>query len=561
MNYKKFLIALLMVGTLASCAKKLDDLLVNPNSPDPNTADVDLYLNYVQLEFKNVYNEASDRGQELTRQSVMFGPIYSNAYAPNTFDGIWTNAYAELMKNANALIGLADAKGQYIQAGIARTLKAYVLATLVDDFGDVPYSEIDQGAANTNPTTDAGADVYAAAHQLLDSALLDFEAPNPAAGPENDLFYDGDETKWATLVKTLQLKLYMNERLTEASAKDKIAALISGNDLIDEPDGSEDFVFKYGTNISAPDTRHPRYVSNYTENGAGDYIGTHFLWAVGYEKGSRVDPRLRFYFYRQVINYDAVDDITCACASQARPSWFPAWMPYCLPVTLPATGGYWGRDHGDNSGIPPDNQLRTAWGIYPAGGKFDADQAEAISSISEGALGAGINPIWLASYTDFLKAEAVLALGISGNAKTLLEDGVRASIDKVINYPKSVGQDVEALYSNYYPAQTAIDKYANLVLADYDAAGSNDDKLNVVMKEYYIAAWGNGIEPYNNYRRTGKPDNLQLTAYSSNPGYFIRSFYYPAVFVDRNLNAPAQKTLGTAPEKVFWDNNPDDFIH
>jgi hypothetical protein len=131
----------------------------------------------------------------------------------------------------------------------------------------------------------------------------------------------------------------------------------------------------------------------------------------------------------------------------------------------------------------------------------------------------------------------------------------------VINYPKSVGQDVEALYSNYYPTQTAIDKYANLVLADYDAAGSNDDKLNIVMKEYYIAAWGNGIEPYNNYRRTGKPDNLQLTAYSSNPGYFIRSFYYPAVFVDRNLNAPAQKTLGTAPEKVFWDNNPDDFIH
>ena len=48
MNYKKILIALLMIGTLASCEKKLDELLVNPNSPDPNTADVNLYLNYVQ---------------------------------------------------------------------------------------------------------------------------------------------------------------------------------------------------------------------------------------------------------------------------------------------------------------------------------------------------------------------------------------------------------------------------------------------------------------------------------------------------------------------------------
>ena len=54
MNYKKLLIALLIVGTLGSCAKKLDELLVNPNSPDPNTADVDLYLNYVQLEFKRL---------------------------------------------------------------------------------------------------------------------------------------------------------------------------------------------------------------------------------------------------------------------------------------------------------------------------------------------------------------------------------------------------------------------------------------------------------------------------------------------------------------------------
>ena len=79
------------------------------------------------------------------------------------------------------------------------------------------------------------------------------------------------------------------------------------------------------------------------------------------------------------------------------------------------------------------------------------------------------------------------------------------------------------------------------------------------MSEYMIAAWGNGIEPYNNLRRTGSPKNVQLVVGVQSPGLFTRSFYYPSVFVNRNSNAPAQKS-GAAANKVFWDNNPDNFI-
>jgi len=80
------------------------------------------------------------------------------------------------------------------------------------------------------------------------------------------------------------------------------------------------------------------------------------------------------------------------------------------------------------------------------------------------------------------------------------------------------------------------------------------------MTEYYLAAWGNGVEPYNNYRRTGKPDNMQPPAAVPEPGFFMRSFFYPSVFVNRNSNAPAQKNPGNAADKVFWDNNPDNFV-
>ncbi len=94
----------------------------------------------------------------------------------------------------------------------------------------------------------------------------------------------------------------------------------------------------------------------------------------------------------------------------------------------------------------------------------------------------------------------------------------------------------------------------------FDAASTERDKLDVLMTEYYIALWGNGIESYNNYRRTGSPDDMQPTL-DPNPGFFIRSFYYPSVYVNLNLNAQQKPNPGETPVKVFWDNNPDNFVH
>ena len=557
MNYKKIMLGVLIIGFLGSCNKKLDSLLVDPNNPTPETADVDLYLNFIQLSFTGFYTTASDYGAQLSRQQVMFGPRYDNAYSAQSFDGMWSTAYASIARNTNAMIPLAQSQNKFIQSGIAKLLKAYTVATLVDDFGDVPLSETDLGAANSNPKLDDGAEVYADVFEMIESAIADLQAPSPAAVP-TDLFYNGSAAKWITFAKTL--KLLMQQRLVNASVESEIAALIGEGDLIDAADGSEDFNFKYGTTNTAPDSRHPRYAFNYTSTGAGEYINTYFMWAVCYEKGFLIDPRRRFYFYRQETNYGAVNDQTCACAFNTRPSFFPEEMPYCLPAPIVGGNGYWGRDHGDNSGIPPDDFLRTAWGIYPAGGEFDRNTGSGVT-LEMGGKGAGIDPIWDASFTHFLKAEAAMAFPSLGiDARTELEEGMRASISKVINYGKSIGVDVAVLYPTFYPSQATIDTYVSTVLDLYDGAETEDDKMDVIMKEYYIAAWGNGVEPYNNLRRTGKPANIQWTAYSNEPGFFIRSFYYPAVFVERNLNAPDQKQLGQSAYKVFWDNNPDDFI-
>jgi hypothetical protein len=211
-------------------------------------------------------------------------------------------------------------------------------------------------------------------------------------------------------------------------------------------------------------------------------------------------------------------------------------------------GGYWGRDHGNADPIPQDNEKRTIYGVYYAGGKFDNDDNTS-GTPDDGAKGAGIHPIWMASFTEFLKAEAASSIGTSGDPKALLESGIRKSIARVIAFPGQVGVTVPA---NKVPTAAQINNYVAKVLSNYDAANA-DGKLNIIMKEWYMALWGNGLDAYNNYRRTGMPNDMQPTITSS-PDAFIRTFWYPAVHANLNKTA-SQKTSLT--QKTFWDKNPD----
>lgn len=560
------LIAVLVLAT-TSCKKKLDDLLANPNTPTLDKADVDLYLNAAQLSFSDFYNTMSDRGAEVTRINNMGGSIYLNSYRPETFNGAWSTAYRSILTQLNAMEPLATAQSKWHHIAIGQVLKAYTGMTLVDHFGDIPWSEAASPSNSViNPKLDKGVDIYAACIKLLDDALVNF-AKTPGSPVSQDIYYSGGGAtsaaaiaKWITLTKTLKLKAYMTTRLVDATATAKISALITGGDLIDTQ--AEDFVFRFGTQLQNPDSRHPKYAGSYrASGGVGNYISNYLAWELVTEKGI-IDPRVRYYFRRQINARNgqllangqlAISGAALSCQGALAPGHYPSGMAYCM-----VGDGYFGRDHADPAGIPPDGQLRCAWGIYPSGGDFDNLRVNtgAASSIqtsvvtltgTPGGKGAGIHPIWLSSFTHFLLAEANLVLGTTGNAKTLMETGIRHSISKVMGFPATVGVTPDPAY---VPTSTDVDDYVNTVLSSYDAAATNSAKLNVIMKEFHIASFGNGVETYNNYRRTGMPSNMQPTL-SGAPGPFIRSFWYPSDHVTLNLNA-TQKTDNTV--KVFWDN-------
>lgn len=557
-NIKIILLMVLGIGIWASC-KKFDNMLVDPSTPAPESANVDFYLNAAQLSLANFYANQSttpglnENGQGLMRMEYAASRTYLDLFGATGQDGAWRSAYQGVFKSVDALNPIASKSNRHLHIGMGKVLKAYVTATLVDFFGDVPYTQANLGAENTAPKPDPGKQVYDSVFALLDSAISSFN--KVASGtplPTNDLFYGAvtgataKATAWRRAAKTLKLKLYNQIRLVDNTVKAKIDALITDGELITTD--AQAFVYRYGSKNQNPDSRHPEFGTYYTGTGANDYLGNHFMYVVYAEKGIGLDPRWRYYFYRQISTVTTVSPSILECVNSAPPPHYPATVPFCFAHTA----GFYGRDHGNDQGIPPDNFLRTVWGVYPVGGKFDNNDYAGVKA-TDGGQGQGILPIGQPAFTDFVRAEAALMLGTAGTPRALLESGVRKSIATVMAFPATIGVTVPSLR---VPTAAAIDAYVAEVLKRYDAATTTADQLDVIMKEYYIALWGNGIEAYNNYRRTGMPRNLQPNL-SPTPGPFLRSLFYPATFTERNSNV-TQKT--TTNVKVFWDTNPDNLF-
>ena len=539
-NIFKYLSIGLIGGVLfTGCETTNLDLTDDPNALTPAQADPDFYLNEVQVRFARVVESLGETGAETVRMEWMGSRNYQNAYSPQNFDGTWEDAYQEVIKNGRDLAPLAEEAGLVHHIAIAQLIEAYTITLLVDYFGDIPYSEAIGGADNLNPAVDSGADIYAAALALTDQAIANFNA-TALAEPDIDFYYDGDWDAWVKAANTLKMRLHLN--LGNTSAFNSIVS--SGNYISATAD---DFQFQWGANAVQPDTRHPNYAQNYTLTGGGDYGS---VWMMNLMDTSD-DPRIRYYYYRQTdgtpgsndVNGDPVppNEETLDCSLQSPPPQYIAGgFPFC---TL--DNGYWGRNHGNNSGIPPDGLLRTAVGVYPQAGQFD-DDSFGETSLGSGGGGAGITPVILASTVDFWRAEVAMNSS-PASGKAFVLSGVTKSINKVTSFGS---KDATADLS-FEPSATDISDYIASVDAAFDAA-DNEGKWNIMAEQFFIALKGNGHDGYNFYRRKGYPTNLEPNL-EPNPGAFIRSHFYPANAANTNSNI-AQKSNVTG--QVFWDTNP-----
>ena len=584
--YKFLLISVLSSITLFYSCDTLElEQLASPNALSADQADPDLLLNSIQLSYRVSQRTFQANSAELGRISYMFGRNYLENYGPGTLTNSWNSYYSNNLTNLESIIALNanPDKDLSYHIGMGKTMQAHTLMQLVDFLGDVPFSEAGNPDEFPKPKVDDDEIVYAAAIAMLAEAKTLFQGTT-GIGTGTDLFYDGDASKWIKLVNTLQMRANLTTK--------NYAAVVSATNLIASAD--DDFQFNYGDNVLSPDTRHPNYASDYTSSGANIYQSNWLISTMVGQYGdlsASTDPRRRYYFYRQnwrtpgsyalyedvngafgpagsiYISNGAGDGETLSCSLQDTPTHLQFTPDEEIWCSMPL--GYWGRFHGNDEGTPPDNFTRTAVGVYPSGGSFDG-RADAFPYVGDsptatfgqavglgnGGAGAGMDPIYLSSYVDFMKAEANLALGNTAAAATHLEDGMTKSIAKVQSFG---ALDASADFSQAPSAATVTD-FIDAKVAEFNAAAASTsldasgfptakDKLDILGEQYFVAIYGGAGDAFNFIRRTGYPRTISRSI-DGNADAFPRTVLYPGSEVSSNSNILQKTDLSTT---VFWD--------
>lgn len=134
---------------------------------------------------------------------------------------------------------------------------------------------------------------------------------------------------------------------------------------------------------------------------------------------------------------------------------------------------------------------------------------------------------------NFILAESALILGTSGDANAYYQAGIKASMTKV----GMAAADITA----YFTANPTI----------VTLSGSTEDMRKQIITQKYIAWIGNGIEAFDDYRRTGYP----VLALPNNPGgddptVIPTRLPYTNGELQTNPNAPNPRPL--VDVKLWW---------
>lgn len=518
MNYKNIVKTLSLTGLIAIASScKLTELDINKDPNRPATGSLALLLPVAE-------NAARDSYAAVNSSAMGFAGLWSVSDSYNlsntSFQGTWNAGFQNLQIIEEMLKATADGKNPRYR-GIALVLKAYSVGNYVDMFGDMPYSEAWKGNAaepNKTPKFDKDSDIYEDLLKLCDQAVVELAKAQPVA-VANDYMGAGNATTWTRIAKTVKLRLLLTSRKGRANGNAELKAAFDAGGYITTP--AQNWTYLYSTQVSPVDNRHPWYFT-YAGGGDPNYINHQLMGEMILNK----DPRLPFYFYRQTSRVLDQANPTDRGTTPFGGSYLPIRASFldeykrvfnitgAVPTTdLAYIAGFFGRDRADVSGAPADGTLRATPGCYPAGGVYSDKSTAAVALTGQAALNYGGNGQWPLIHswnTKFYQAEAILdGTGVTGDARALFEAAMREQMAVVVAQGlKSDPSKAKA------PTAAETDAYVAEWLKLYDAATTNQSKLNVVAKQLWFCSWGQGMDIWNFQRRTGFPIQSQFKQFS-----------------------------------------------
>jgi len=223
----KIVILLFGCGSLlaASCTKKLNTNIDDPNGKSSvvltgkdffagalvedinNIGGVNLYNAADNYDYANQWMQywarnngwASSGAQQLVED---FSP--NNNFS----DGVWGSLYHNIY-DFNFVI--ANSSKGSILPGASRVMRVMLFQDLVDQFGNIPYSEAEQPAVTLTPKYDDAAAIYKDLALQLDTALTDIAASQSTPDDASDVMFGGAKTLWEQFANTVKLRVLLRQ--------------------------------------------------------------------------------------------------------------------------------------------------------------------------------------------------------------------------------------------------------------------------------------------------------------------------------------------------------------
>lgn len=210
---------------ITSCKKDFfTGINTNPNASTTVTPNlllptVEGALGYVQGgDFSRNSSMLDQQVYGYQNQSAAFYLYQINS---GNFDNQWGNLYTSVMENNYTLMQQADENGYHYYSGISKIIMAYSLQLLVDNWGDVPYSQAFQAnkEGSLAPVYDNAQDLYDTINNLVDVAINQLSSSDAGlfAPGADDYMFGGDPDAWIKFGHAIKARLYIHQSKGDAA--------------------------------------------------------------------------------------------------------------------------------------------------------------------------------------------------------------------------------------------------------------------------------------------------------------------------------------------------------
>ena len=366
----------------------------------------------------------------------------------------YTESYSTVVPLWQDLKGKTETQFPEVFA-LAQILKISAWHKATDMFGPIPYKEAGKGLITV--PYDSQEEVYKAMFKELSDAIevLTKYADNGNSKllPNADAVYAGDVHKWVVYANSLMLRLAMRVYYADAALSKKYALQAVNHSYGVMKTKDDEAKMERGASLEFKNNLDV-LINQYNECRMGSSM---LAYLGGYQ-----DPRLPKYFNTSTV-------------SQA--------------VTVGTYGKY--------SGVPTGH---------------DVSSNDAFRDSSRPAITSTTPTYWMrASEVYFLLAEAALhGFAVGGTAESLYEKGIEMSFEEngiasseVADYMSS-GLKPSAYSFHLTNPGVNVDVPA-VTEATTAWSGTDEEKLEKIMIQKWIALYPNGQEAWTEYRRTGYP--------------------------------------------------------